>query len=427
MEMMWGVLVILLCGSLASGVSVNEISLICDDYSGEIPESDTYAPSLLVDLKATATLDQGHYLFNISWAIAVDSTLKYVKGIIILVTGNVMLKCEYDPPLKELKLPNDQEEPIWFHHSVYAFYAPQPFIVQAKNIPQQPVDHDIPYRYVTVYPPRRPDPTHGPEVPVLSTLTTPVPSVLIPTESSSAPIGGWLFICGGLALCVVLLLFGCVTYKACGARLAVEYKKMGPGAMVPLVPVLVVYPAGSTQFQRAVGALVEFLQQYGGCIVAVDMWQQGSVASLGPMRWLLEQVQAARTVLIVAPQPRSIPGASIPAAAQDLYPLALNLVAGQAKDSSKLAKFWVVRFGESAAVAPELKACQAFCLTKDLNKLCRRLHQNEGNGGVTVANVLLRGNFCSGRSAEKLAAAVQDLNERHAGKDQDAVGNFQNV
>lgn len=75
--------------------------------------------------------------------------------------------------------------------------------------------------------------------------------------------------------------------------------------MIP-VPVLMVYPAENSAFQRGVVALAEFLQWHGGCSVAVDMWQQGKIAELGPMRWLAEQAKAADRVLIVCPQVETV-------------------------------------------------------------------------------------------------------------------------
>lgn len=72
------------------------------------------------------------------------------------------------------------------------------------------------------------------------------------------------------------------------------------------VSVLVVYPAENVAFQRAVVALAEFLQWHSGCSVAIDMWQQGRIAELGPMRWLAEQVKAAERVLIVCPQVETV-------------------------------------------------------------------------------------------------------------------------
>lgn len=92
-------------------------------------------------------------------------------------------------------------------------------------------------------------------------------------------------------------------HKSCGANIitALGFKKLPTTPMVP-VSVLVVYPAENLAFQRAVLALAEFLQWHGGCSVAIDMWQQGKIAKLGPMRWLAEQAKAAEQVLIVCPQ-----------------------------------------------------------------------------------------------------------------------------
>lgn len=88
-----------------------------------------------------------------------------------------------------------------------------------------------------------------------------------------------------------------------GANVAtfVGFKKL-PASPVAPVPVLVVYAAEDPAFQGAVVALVEFLQSYGGCSVAVDMWQQRKIAELGPMRWLAEKVKTAQRVLIVCPK-----------------------------------------------------------------------------------------------------------------------------
>lgn len=67
-----------------------------------------------------------------------------------------------------------------------------------------------------------------------------------------------------------------------------------------------VYPAESPVFQQGVVALAEFLQWHGGCNVAVDLWQQGQIAKLGPLRWLTEQVKAADFVLIIRPQAKTV-------------------------------------------------------------------------------------------------------------------------
>lgn len=72
------------------------------------------------------------------------------------------------------------------------------------------------------------------------------------------------------------------------------------------VSVVVVYPSVTPAFQRAVVALAEFLQWHGGCRVTIDIWQQGKIAELGPLRWLAEQVKSADRVLIVSPQVETV-------------------------------------------------------------------------------------------------------------------------
>nr|QRW33327.1 Interleckin-17RB [Lateolabrax maculatus] len=231
---------------------------------------------------------------------------------------------------------------------------------------------------------------------------------------------------GGLA--GLMILTSCyIIYKSCGANFATSlgFQKLPTSSMVP-IPVLVVYPAENLAFQRAVVALAEFLQCHGSCTVAIDMWQQGKIAELGPMRWLSEQTKAANRVLIVCPQieipssqpshsppNHSFPGPSIPAAAHDLYPLILNMVAGHAKSPSDLAKFWVVQLGEPQDKRPhdlalELRACQSFCLMKDLNKLCRSLHAHRQDN--KMSNLIFRpGIAYNEKSAAQLREAVKKL------------------
>lgn len=105
---------------------------------------------------------------------------------------------------------------------------------------------------------------------------------------------------------VANIFFPIISYcpdKSCGANIVTSlgFKRLPMSPAVP-VPVLIVYPAENSAFQQAVAALAEFLQWHGGCKVAVDMWQQGKIAELGPMRWLAEQVKAADRVLIVCTQ-----------------------------------------------------------------------------------------------------------------------------
>uniref|UniRef100_A0A3B3V550 SEFIR domain-containing protein n=1 Tax=Poecilia latipinna TaxID=48699 RepID=A0A3B3V550_9TELE len=194
-------------------------------------------------------------------------------------------------------------------------------------------------------------------------------------------------------------------------------------AMTP-VSVVVVYPPVTPAFQQAVVALAEFLQWHGGCRVAIDMWQQGKIAGLGPLRWLTEQVKSADHVLIVSPQPSSMSGPctpasslprhSIPAATGDLYPLILNMVAGHARSATELAKFWVVQLHaekdkNSCVLPPELQTCRAFCLMKDLNRLCKSLH-SQRKVGKKISSLLFKHKILySQNSTMKLREAIEML------------------
>lgn len=226
---------------------------------------------------------------------------------------------------------------------------------------------------------------------------------------------------GGLAS-LMILSFCYIIFKNCRSNFATSFGfKMLPTSPVVPVPVLLVYPAENLAFQQAVVALAEFLQWHGGCSVAVDMWQQGKIAQLGPMRWLAEQAKAADRVLIICPQPSSqpsdslsnhrLPELSIPAAAHDLYPLILNMVASQAKSASDLAKFWVVQLGEQRAKKPcnlvlELRACKTFCLMKGLIKLCRSLHAQRQDS-KKISNLIFSPRM--EKNSVKLREAVENL------------------
>lgn len=74
------------------------------------------------------------------------------------------------------------------------------------------------------------------------------------------------------------------------------------------VRVLVVYPAVDTVFQRSVLLLAESLQSRGGVSVVIDMWEKGSLAEQGPLRWLNTQADLAERVLIILPPQRTQTG-----------------------------------------------------------------------------------------------------------------------
>ncbi|XP_058641604.1 interleukin-17 receptor B isoform X2 [Onychostoma macrolepis] len=182
--------------------------------------------------------------------------------------------------------------------------------------------------------------------------------------------------------CVLVLLFVllccCITYRifwrARGSRRAGS------------VRALLVYPAVDGVFQHSVMLLAEHLQSRGGVSVVIDVWERGSLAEQGPLRWLNLQADLAKRVLIVSPPPRSqtdyltskltpgVPDDTVSASASSLFALTLNLVTGAAHDPHGRDKFWVINLDhDEKSVQPELRGCRTFGLPRDLKKLHRQL------------------------------------------------------
>uniref|UniRef100_A0A8C6WNR5 SEFIR domain-containing protein n=1 Tax=Neogobius melanostomus TaxID=47308 RepID=A0A8C6WNR5_9GOBI len=409
MEMitMWGIFMIWASGSLGAPLTSRNVNISVDCKWTEVMSShQKLAPTPLADLKASVSVGDKWNVLDISWAITIDSTIKDVEGFEIYILQDIF-KCEYNPSLAEAMnrslIPKDKEQ-IWFNYRIEVFHANY-YVINACNLPLLPAENGKVFKSTKVWTPRESTaPPTTPTVTVAPDITTQVPGK-----------GGrsLLLVPVGIIVGLALLLFGYITYRTVSASLTAGFQRLATG---PKVPVLVVYPAESVEFQGAVVALAEFLQQHGGCSVEIDIWQQGSVAKLGPMRWLLEQVQTAHRVIIVAPQPSSqpspqklpFPGVSAPpAAAQDLYLLVLNLVAAQAMNGAQLAKFWVVRFGETGPLTSELQVCRTFSLMKDLKKLCRSLRSQRY---TQIADLLTRSSdWCGRNDSEKLRAAVQAL------------------
>uniref|UniRef100_A0A3Q3ILX0 SEFIR domain-containing protein n=1 Tax=Monopterus albus TaxID=43700 RepID=A0A3Q3ILX0_MONAL len=383
----------------------------------DLPSTSDTSPSFPEDLNVKQVTVEGTDMLNISWAINIDASIEYLTGTRIEISGELAYLCEYSPRFAQAGLTGSKKR--WFHFLVMASEGYH--LIQASNLPLPPVGSGnyIKYTSIELFPSRLPA-TVTPE-------PTQVPTDFAANEilvSSLRTDGITVIISGGLA-CLIILGSCYIIYKTCGANITKSFGlKSLP--MVP-VPVLVVYPAENSVFQQAVVALTEFLQWHGNCSVAVDMWQQGKIADLGPMRWLAEQVKAADRVLIVCPQSssqpshspptHSFPEPSIPAAAYDLYPLILNMVASNAKNAKELAKFWVVQLGEQQAkrhsnLALELRSCSTFYLMKNLNQLCRSLHtQREGN--KAIFNLIFRPEVVySEKSTVKLREAVENLS-RH--------------
>uniref|UniRef100_A0A4W5Q0C9 SEFIR domain-containing protein n=1 Tax=Hucho hucho TaxID=62062 RepID=A0A4W5Q0C9_9TELE len=245
--------------------------------------------------------------------------------------------------------------------------------------------------------------------------TTSIPTVMQTSvttrnDDEGKPASLLIVYLGCLAGLVALVACSLTLYQMYGMHSNSHFTEL-PKATEVTVSVLVVYPAENPVFQRAVLAFAEFLQWHGGCQVAVDMWQRGRLAEQGPMRWLADQAKSVARVMIVSPQPNhchtGLGEHAVPAAAHDLFPMVLNMVASHAQSPNKLEKFWLVHLGkapERSGLPVELTSCREFSLMRDLDKLCRHLHQ-QGSKRPGFRSGLAYGEKATG----KLKEAVQQL------------------
>ncbi|XP_034392838.1 uncharacterized protein LOC117733354 isoform X1 [Cyclopterus lumpus] len=407
--MMWGGSLIVF-SYLAVQVTSQEIKVECREFH-VFPPYSNITPSVLADLRVKLVTVGEKDMMNISWAINIDASNKYLTGIRIVIMGQPTYHCTYKPVLSEAGIRGSVQK--WFYYLVEASYGFNS--IQAASLPFSLSESVIAYKLATITIPR---PTRR--------VTTKPCTVPIENRTDAVP-GNVNFTRIALAvfglLAGLMILSSCyMIYKRCGANVAssLGFKRLPTSPVAP-VPVLVVYPAEDSAFQQALVALTEFLQGYGGCSVAIDMWEQRKIAELGPMRWLAEKAKNAHRVLIVCPKSSSLPShsppnhtfpePSIPASAHDLYPLILNMVAGHAKSASDLAKFCVVQLGEQQDKKPsnlalELRACKTFRLMKDLNKLCRSLH-SESQDDKKISDLIFRPGF--EKCTVKLREAVEKL------------------
>ncbi|XP_041860295.1 uncharacterized protein LOC121651903 [Melanotaenia boesemani] len=417
---MRGFTILFLCCFVAQ-VASHQITVKCNEYYDFPPTSST-PPSKPVGLTAEQVTEGGITMLKISWAISIDASIKYLTGIWIDITDMSTYVCEYIPPLAKANLTGLEQE--WFHYLVPV--SPEYYYISALNLPYPPpgIDPVTITTSIDVQDNQDKDPRNV--TPMSRQAATGLPSsVKITPEPASSCLtmkDVTVMVIGVLAA-LMILSSSYIIYKMWGPNTAssLDLKNLSVNPMAA-VPVLVVYPAVNSAFQGAVVALAEFLQLHCGCRVAIDMWQQEKIAELGPMRWLAEQAKMVDHVLIVSPQAKtpssqlshslshSIPELSIPAAAHDLYPLILNMVASQAKNAKELAKFWVVQLSEKkdGCLLPlELRACKTFCLMKDLNKLCRCLHAQR-HSKKKLSDVIFRpGVFYSKKSTLKLREATE--------------------
>ncbi|KAL4655361.1 interleukin-17 receptor B isoform X1 [Arapaima gigas] len=227
----------------------------------------------------------------------------------------------------------------------------------------------------------------------------------------------WIVLCCILTAATLALISVFAWRNAKGACL--QFKVMEG---VAPVSVLLVYPAVSSTFQRAVVTLAEFLKSHGNCTVTIDMWQRGQVAEMGLVHWLTAQMEAAEKVIFVTASNGSANGSrpvlgptdyKVPASVEDMFSLALNVLASGARDPTVLRKYVAVHLGHNAThrrLPAALTLCKSFCLMRDLGRLCSHLHENRPSRNF-LDFILLRSVFPpqDDRATVKLRNAVQEL------------------
>ncbi|XP_072223133.1 uncharacterized protein [Leuresthes tenuis] len=403
---------------VAGLVTSHQIKVECEDYY-VFPSTSVNPPSTVADLNLNLVREGEKDLLNISWAINVDASINSLTSTWLDISGEPSQNCQYSPSFTEADLTGFEQ--VWFN--VLVKVTPGFYRIEVQNVPLPPLGSGPTSKVAQIFVQRRA---------TVASVTSTMSLNRIAVESTTEPPPPYLriknvtVIIFGLLATLTILCSCYAIYKMCEHKPALPlcFNNQPAPPIVP-VSVLVVYPAKDSAFQRVVMVLAEILQLHGGCTVAIDMWQQEKIAELGPMRWLAEQAKGAHCVIIVSPQVESasslpshslpnhsLPELSIPAAAHDLYPLILNMVAGHAKSTSELAKFWVVQLSEQKdrhSLPPELRSCKTFCLMKDLKKLCKSLNAHR-QGEKKILDLLFRPRiFYSENSTMKLKEAIGQL------------------
>ncbi|XP_051758783.1 interleukin-17 receptor B isoform X2 [Ctenopharyngodon idella] len=441
---------ILLIQWTTSDSSSHSIVPVCrkeDDDPLELYSHHTSNPSPIHDL--SAELSESQSSLSIRWAIKVDSTIHTLTSTWIQVTSDLKYRCEYQPPftLKQINL--DALQQLWFNFTVsnLPICPSTTYNIWAYNLPPPPDGTGDKYMKsfntakvrwnAQIY-----SVLHDDKIVVTFNASSAADRYTIELTKQSdekedllktverkggCKVGKcqveleYIGPCEGLTIWItpnfencqhgssvwhdvkctnrsglaigagyilgllffLVLLCCCIM---CQILRWVRGSKRGPS-----VRVLVVYPAVDGVFQRAVMLLTQFLQSRGGVTVVIDVWERGSLAEQGPLRWLHTQADLADRVLIILPPQRTetddlksnlAPGMTddtVSASASNLFALTLNLVSSAAHDPHGRDKFWVINLDhDNKGVQTELKGCRTFVLPRDLE----RLHQQLSGGEI---------------------------------------------
>ncbi|XP_061113683.1 interleukin-17 receptor B isoform X4 [Conger conger] len=399
--------------------SINVSCAETDEWPALPKETPSVLAKLTVSL-AVMSEKASDAALNISWAINIDYSNKYLIGTEFIVNSKSYL-CQYYPPFSEVNASGYEQ---WFHYTEIPAMPDTNYAVIGSNLPQ----------------------SMSVERPQSKIFETPDCSHETMRQHSSclriAEIGGKIQVdknseCNrALRLSshfehpnyTLLLCLACITMVLIPVAFLIWYKTYKAHSELPqasaFVYVLVVYPAGNRAFQRAVVAFAEFLQSQLNCKVAIDMWEQGRMAEQGPVRWLTTHTECADKVAIVCTprtalrentaehcQPTALRDHTVPASTDDVFSLALNMLEGQMKGLSALKKYCTVHLGDrpdTKHLPAALRVCKSFSLMKDVEKLGRHL-QNTGTEAHYFPSVGLKPRALTGDAAGRLKNAIREL------------------
>ncbi|XP_016336194.1 interleukin-17 receptor B [Sinocyclocheilus anshuiensis] len=423
----------------------------CYKDEHEIPnewfENHKSNPSPLHEL--TAELSESQTSLIIRWSINIDSSIRSVIGTWITLSreSDSHYRCQYQPPFTSERINLTGQEQLWFSFTVpnVSVCPSTSYYISAYNIPTPSDGANEEYEKKTrtaevqwnadIY-----SVLHGDKIVVrFNTSLVADRHTIVLTNSTHLllkPVGGkgeckvekceveleymeYMGPCEDLKIwikphfkdcqkaseseaqkvncpnrsaldigvgCVLALLF----VLLCCCIMCQSFRWVRGSRRAASVRVLLVYPAVDSVFQRSVMLLADSLQSRGGVCVVIDMWERGSLAEQGPLRWLNTQADLSERVLLISPPQHShtdelksklvpgMPDDTVSASASNLFALALNLVTSAAHDPHGRDKFWVINLEhDEKSVQTELRGCRTFVLPRDLKKLHRQLLSGE--------------------------------------------------
>ncbi|XP_061113682.1 interleukin-17 receptor B isoform X3 [Conger conger] len=438
--------------------SINVSCAETDEWPALPKETPSVLAKLTVSL-AVMSEKASDAALNISWAINIDYSNKYLIGTEFIVNSKSYL-CQYYPPFSEVNASGYEQ---WFHYTEIPAMPDTNYAVIGSNLPQS-MSVERPQSKIF----ETPDCSHETMRQHSSCLRIAEIEIkcseyISEDKAFSEGKSRWTRIlnatgpCDSLLILIspffnhcdvfcqekiapvdcsqrehpnytLLLCLACITMVLIPVAFLIWYKTYKAHSELPqasaFVYVLVVYPAGNRAFQRAVVAFAEFLQSQLNCKVAIDMWEQGRMAEQGPVRWLTTHTECADKVAIVCTprtalrentaehcQPTALRDHTVPASTDDVFSLALNMLEGQMKGLSALKKYCTVHLGDrpdTKHLPAALRVCKSFSLMKDVEKLGRHL-QNTGTEAHYFPSVGLKPRALTGDAAGRLKNAIREL------------------